>query len=151
MILVEPSSLGLDDYLCSHDVHWMSLFPECISQPGWMRLDPGSSISFDFHSKYKTIHVRDVLEPNMERNSLITSQWCKLLTGTRGIIDNDDDPQGTAVQFAWCEKGTWHQTPWKIFRSKANDVNLLPEVRNLPLRHPSFKVLKGLFLNRLLG
>ena len=69
----------------------------------------------------------------------------------RGITDNDDDPQGTAVQFAWCEKGTWHRTPCKIFRLKANDVNLSPEVRNLPLRHANFKVLKGLFVNRLLG
>jgi len=23
----------------------------------------------------------------------------------RGITNNDDDPQGTTVQFAWCEKG----------------------------------------------
>ena len=34
--------------------------------------------------KYKSIHVRDVLESNMERHCLITSQLCKLLTGTRG-------------------------------------------------------------------
>jgi len=151
MIPVEPSSLRLDDYLCSNGVHWMSLFPECISQPEWMKLDLGSSISFDLHSKYKSIHVRDVLESNMERHCLITSQWCKLLTGTRGITDNDDDPQGTAVQFARCERGTWHRTPCKIFRSKASDVNLLLKVRNLPLRHASFKVLEGLFLDRILG
>ena len=68
-----------------------------------MKLDPGSSISFDLHSKYKSIHVRDVLESNMERHRLITSQGCKLLTDARGISDNDDDPQGTAVQFTWCE------------------------------------------------
>jgi len=29
----------------------------------------------------------------------------KLLIGTIGITDNDDDTQGTVVQFAWCEKG----------------------------------------------
>ena len=43
------------------------------------------------------------LKSNMERHRLITSQCCKLLTGTRGITDNDNDPQGTAVQFTWCE------------------------------------------------
>ena len=31
----------------------------------------------------------------------------------------------------------------KISRSKAIDVNLSPKVRNLSLRHESFKVLKG--------
>ena len=84
---------------------WCLYFPEYTSQPGWMKLDSGSSISFDLHSNYKSIHVRDVLEPNMERHRLITSQWCKLLTGTRGITDNDDDPQGITVQIACCEKG----------------------------------------------
>ena len=59
-----------------------------------MKLDPRSSISFDLHSKYKSIHVRDVLESNMERHCLITSQRCKLLTGTKGITNNDDDTQG---------------------------------------------------------
>ena len=38
------------------------IFPEYISQPGWMKLDPGSSNSFDLHSKYKSIHVRIFLE-----------------------------------------------------------------------------------------
>ena len=79
----------------------------------------------------------------MEIHCLITSQWCKLLTGTRGVTNNDNDPQGTTVQFACCEKGTWCQTLRKIFQSKAIAVNLSPKVRNLPLRHASFKVLKG--------
>ena len=116
-----------------------------------MKIDPGSSISLDLHSKYKSIHVRNVLESNMERHCLITSQWCKLLTDTRVITDDDDDPQGTAVQFTWCERGTWRRTPCKVFQSKASDVNLSLEVRNLPLRHARFKVLKGLFLDRLPG
>ena len=96
---------------------WSSVWQWCtldvfiflnISQPGWMKLDPGSSglqNSFNLHSKYKSIHVKNVLESNMERHRLITSQWCRLLTSTRGITNNDDDPQGTTVQFAWCEKG----------------------------------------------
>ena len=116
-----------------------------------MKLDPGYSISFDLHSKYKSIHVRDVLESNMERHRLITNQLCKLLTGVRGITDNDNDPQGTTIQFTWCEYMIRCRTPCKIFRSKAIDVNLSPEVRNLALRHASFKVLKGVFLSQLLG
>ena len=68
-----------------------------------------------------------------KKNCLITSQWCKLLTGTRGITDDDDDPQGIVVQFAWCEKGTWRWTPCKIFRSKASDVNLSPESEKLAI------------------
>ena len=39
-----------------------------------MKLDSGSSISFDLHSKYKSIHVRNVLKLNMEIHRLITSQ-----------------------------------------------------------------------------
>jgi hypothetical protein len=50
------------------------IFPEYISQPGWMKLDPGSSNSFDLHSKYKSIHVRIALKSNMERHRLITGQ-----------------------------------------------------------------------------
>jgi len=37
-----------------------------ISQPGWLKLDPGSSISSDLHSKYKLIHVKSELASNME-------------------------------------------------------------------------------------
>ena len=122
-----------------------------ISQPRWMKLDMGSSNSSNLHSEYKSILVKYVLESNMERLRLITSQWRKSLTGVRGTIDNDDDAQGTTIQFACCEKGTWCRTRRKIFWSKAIDVNLSPEVRNFPLRHASFKVLKGLFLNRLPG
>ena len=69
-----------------------------------MKLDLRSSNSFNLHSEYKSIHVKNVLESNMERHRLITSQWCKLLTGARGITNNDNDPQGTTVQFTWCEK-----------------------------------------------
>jgi len=116
-----------------------------------MKLDPGSSNSSNLHSEYKSIHVKDALESNMERHRLITSQRCKLLIGVRGITDNDDYPQGTIVQFEWCEKGTWHQTPRKISWLKAIDVNLSLKVRNLPLRHASFKVLERLFLSQLLG
>ena len=68
-----------------------------------MKLDPGSSNSFDLHSKYKSIHVRIALKSNMERHRLITGRRCKPLTSARGITDNDNDPQGTAVQFTWCE------------------------------------------------
>ena len=82
-----------------------------ISQPRWMKLDLGSSNSSNLRSKYKSIHVKNVLESNMERHHLITSQWCKLLTGVRGITDNDDDPKGTTVQFTWCENETWRRTP----------------------------------------
>ena len=79
----------------------------------------------------------------MEKHRLITSQWCKLLTGARWVTNNVNDPQGTTVQFTWCEKRAWCRTPRKIFWSKVIGVNLLPKVRNLPLRHASFKVLKG--------
>jgi len=36
MILVEPSSLRLDDYLCNNDVHLMPLFFLNISIVAWM-------------------------------------------------------------------------------------------------------------------
>ncbi len=39
-----------------------------------MKLDPGSSNSFDLHSKYKSIHVRIASKSNMERHRLITGQ-----------------------------------------------------------------------------
>ena len=117
-----------------------------------MKLDLGSSklVQYSLESTSRSVS-KDVLISIMEGQHLITSQSCNLLTGARGITDDDDDPKGSTVQFTWCEYMIRCRTSRKIFHSKAINVNLSPEVRNLPLRHASFKVLKGLFLGQLLG
>ena len=62
----------------------------------------------------------------------------------RETTNNDNASQGTRVQFMNVIMKLKSNTRG-IIQSKANDVKLLLNVKNLPLRHAISKVLKGSF------
>jgi len=80
---------------------------------------------------------------NMLENHLITIQWCGPLTGTRETTSNDNCSQGTIVQSVNVKMKLKTNT-FGIIQLKANDENLSSDVKNLPLRLASSKVLKGI-------
>ena len=87
----------------------------------------------------------NVLKSNMLGSCLITGQWYELLTSARETTNNDNVSQdtGSTIHRMWIEELMSNNC--EITRSKANDENLWLDEKNLPLRHESFKVLKGSF------
>ena len=83
------------------------------------------------------------LKSNMQEHRLITSQWWKLLTDTRGTTNNDDGPQGTTGTIYGMWINEMASNTCRITRSEANDENLASNAHNLPLRHAGSKAPEG--------
>ena len=60
--------------ICSVMLYIRCLYIPDISQPGWMKLDPGSSKLIQSSLGVQVNPCENVLESNMERHRLITSQ-----------------------------------------------------------------------------